>query len=94
MLAANPDLQAEFRRVLPDYRPEDNLGSAYCVRDYVVAAHLGGPDALAQAHRVAFSCSSDYARIAIPRAACAECSCARSGPFVRTEHMLNAGAET
>ena len=46
---ANPDLQAEFRRVLPDYRPEDNLGSAYCVRDYVVAAHLGGPAALAQA---------------------------------------------
>ena len=45
----NPDLQAEFRRVLPDYRPEDNLGSAHCVRDYVVAAHLGGPDALAQA---------------------------------------------
>ncbi len=46
---ANPDLQAKFRRVLPDYRPEDNIGSAYCVRDYVVAAHLGGPDALAQA---------------------------------------------
>ena len=46
---ANPDLQAEFRRVLPDYRPDDNLGSAYCVRDYVVAAGLGGPAALAQA---------------------------------------------
>jgi glycosidase len=46
---ASPELQAEFRHVLPDYRPEDNLGSAYCVRDYVVAAHLGGPDALAQA---------------------------------------------
>ena len=47
--SASPELQAEFRRVLPDYRPEDNLGSAYCVRDYVVAAHLGGPDALTQA---------------------------------------------
>ncbi|MFY9699280.1 MAG: alpha-amylase family glycosyl hydrolase [Rhodoplanes sp.] len=46
---AHPDLQAEFRRVLPDYRPDDNLGSAYCVRDYVVAAELGGPAALAQA---------------------------------------------
>ncbi len=46
---ANSDSQAEFRRVLPDYRPEDNLGSAYCVRDYVVAAELGGPRALAQA---------------------------------------------
>ena len=46
---AHPGLQAEFRRVLPDYRPDDNLGSAYCVRDYVVAAELGGPAALAQA---------------------------------------------
>jgi glycosidase len=46
---ANCDLQAEFHRVLPDYHQEDNLGSAYCVRDYVVAAHLGGPDALRQA---------------------------------------------
>ena len=46
---ANPDLQAEFRRVLLDYHPEDNVGSAYCVRDYIVAAHLGGPDALRQA---------------------------------------------
>ena len=46
---AHPDLQAEFRRVLPDYRPDDNLGSAYCVRDYAVAAELGGPAALAQA---------------------------------------------
>ena len=27
----------------------DNVGSAYCVRDYVADAHLGGPDALAQA---------------------------------------------
>jgi hypothetical protein len=46
---ANPDLQAEFRRVLLDYRPEDNVGSAYCVRDYIVAAHLGGPDPLRKA---------------------------------------------
>ena len=44
-----PRTCGEFGRVLPDYRPEDNLGSAYCVRDYVVAAHLGGPDALRQA---------------------------------------------
>ena len=46
---ANADLQAEFRRTLPDYRPADNLGSAYCVRDYVVAAYLGGPKGLATA---------------------------------------------
>ncbi len=59
---ANPDLQAEFRHVLPDYRPEDNIGSAYCVRDYVVAAHLGGPDALAKA-RAELECAG-----AAPRA--------------------------
>ena len=46
---ANSDLQAEFRRTLPDYRPADNVGSAYCVRDYVVAEHLGGPKGLAKA---------------------------------------------
>ncbi len=46
---ANRDLQDEFRRVLPDYGPGDNIGSAYCVRDYVVAAPLGGPDGLARA---------------------------------------------
>jgi glycosidase len=46
---ANPEQQAEFRYVLPDYEQSDNVGSAYCVRDYVVAKHLGGPEALAQA---------------------------------------------
>jgi glycosidase len=46
---ANPDLQAEFRRVLLDYRRDDNVGSAYCVRDYRVATHLGGPDGLRRA---------------------------------------------
>jgi hypothetical protein len=46
---ANAEQQDEFRRLLPDYTPADNVGSAYCVRDYVVAEHLGGPEALAQA---------------------------------------------
>ncbi len=46
---ANAEQQGEFHRVLPDYTPADNVGSAYCVRDYVVAKHLGGPEALAQA---------------------------------------------
>jgi hypothetical protein len=43
----NPALLAEFRRTLPDFQPSDNVGSAYCVRRYVVDAHLGGPAALA-----------------------------------------------
>ena len=41
----------DFRRALPDFRLEDNTGSPYCVRRYVVDAHLGGPEGLAQAHR-------------------------------------------
>ena len=43
----NISLQEDFRRALPDYRPEDNVGSAYCVRRYRVDPHLGGRDGLA-----------------------------------------------
>jgi glycosidase len=46
---AHPGLIAEFHRVLPDYHAKDNIGSAYCVHDYVVAGPLGGPEALAAA---------------------------------------------
>jgi len=45
----NPGLLADFSRALPDFRPEDNVGSAYCIRRYVVDPHLGGPKALAAA---------------------------------------------
>lgn len=47
----NAELQAEFRRALPDFQPSDNVGSAYCVRDYVVAQALGGPSGLAKARQ-------------------------------------------
>src|SRR5271157_1400923 len=47
----NPNLQADFRRALPDFRPDDNVGSPYCVRRYVVDQHLGGPNGLATARR-------------------------------------------
>jgi hypothetical protein len=43
----NENLQADFRRALPDYQPEDNVGSPYCVRQYRVDKHLGGPKGLA-----------------------------------------------
>src|SRR5437588_3576055 len=39
----NANLQADFRSALPDYTSVDNVGSAYCVRRYVVDEHLGGP---------------------------------------------------
>jgi hypothetical protein len=38
----NKGLLDEFRCALPDFRPEDNVGSPYCVRRYVVDEHLGG----------------------------------------------------
>jgi Alpha amylase, catalytic domain len=46
---ANPDLRAGFQAALPDWRTADVVGSAYCIRDYVVDDHLGGPAGLAAA---------------------------------------------
>ncbi len=45
----NNNLVDEFRRTLPDFAVEDNVGSAYCIRRYVVDGHLGGPAALSAA---------------------------------------------
>ncbi len=47
----NPGLLSDFRRALPDFRVEDNVGSPYCIRRYTVDHHLGGPAALAAARR-------------------------------------------
>jgi Alpha amylase, catalytic domain len=47
----NANLIADFRRALPDFKPEDNVGSPYSIRRYVVDAHLGGPEGLAIARR-------------------------------------------
>jgi hypothetical protein len=46
---ANDDLVRSFRDALPDVRDDDVIGSAYCIRDYVVDEHLGGPAGLAAA---------------------------------------------
>jgi hypothetical protein len=45
----NPGLLEDFKRALPDFAVEDNVGSPYCVRRYVVDDHLGGPPGLAAA---------------------------------------------
>jgi hypothetical protein len=45
----NQTLLDDFRRALPDFQPQDNVGSPYCVRCYVVDKHLGGPAGLAVA---------------------------------------------
>ena len=45
----NEDLLESFRRALPDFVTQDVVGSPYCIRDYRVDAHLGGPEGLAAA---------------------------------------------
>ncbi len=45
----NDGLVSSFREALPDYVPEDVVGSPYCIRRYVVDPHLGGPTELAAA---------------------------------------------
>ena len=45
----NDGLVSEFHRLLPDFTPEDNVGSAYCVKKYLVDTRLGGPEGLAHA---------------------------------------------
>ena len=40
----NPGLLDDFQRALPDFAAEDNVGSPYCVRRYVVDEHLGGAE--------------------------------------------------
>ncbi len=47
----NQGLLDDFRRALPDFRSQDNVGSPYCVRRYVVDKQLGGPDGLAIARQ-------------------------------------------
>ena len=45
----NKELVESFQAVLPDYQPQDVVGSPYCVRDYQVDPRLGGRDGLARA---------------------------------------------
>jgi hypothetical protein len=48
----NQGLMSEFRRVLPDFTPDDVIGSPYCVRRYKVDEHLGGEEGLAEAREI------------------------------------------
>ncbi len=47
----NESLQEDFRRAFPDVRPEDIVGSPYCVRRYTVDEKLGGTKGLAAARK-------------------------------------------
>ncbi len=46
---ADAPLVQTFRDTLPDYTADDVVGSPYCIRDYRVDDHLGGPEGLATA---------------------------------------------
>jgi Alpha amylase, catalytic domain len=43
---SQPEWQAEYRELLPDFTPDDVCGSPFAVRDYVVNRQFGGPLAL------------------------------------------------
>ena len=45
---SEPQWQAEYREVLPDFTPADVCGSPFAIREYVVHRDFGGPDALAR----------------------------------------------
>ena len=45
----NEGLTDSFRRALPDFEGGEVVGSPYCIRDYAVDPHLGGPAGLAAA---------------------------------------------
>lgn len=47
----HPGLQMEYHRALPDFTPEDVVGSPYAVHRYAVDARLGGPEGLAAARQ-------------------------------------------
>jgi len=48
---SNDQLRESFSAALPDWQPYDVVGSPYCVRDYVVDDHVGGPAGLAAARQ-------------------------------------------
>lgn len=54
--SSHAGLQHEFRAALPDFTPEDNLGSAYSIRRYEVDERLGGKSELAAARRELAAC--------------------------------------
>jgi Alpha amylase, catalytic domain len=45
----HPSLRAAHVEALPDFVDDDVVGSAYCIREYVVDARLGGEEGLASA---------------------------------------------
>ena len=47
----SPELNREYRAILPDFKEADVSGSPYCIRSYVVEPRLGGRESLAIARQ-------------------------------------------
>jgi glycosidase len=47
----NAGILEDLHKALPDYKPEDNVGSPYCIRQYIVDESLGGPEGIAIARK-------------------------------------------
>ena len=84
----NPGLVAEFRRALPGFSAPDNVGSPYCVRQYVVDPHLGGTQGLAMAREALRAHGLRLILDFVPN------HVAPDHPWVRThpEYFIRAGA--
>ncbi len=50
----NKEMMTGFNKVLPDFRNEDVVGSPYCIRNYRVDDHLGGPEGLIVARKMLY----------------------------------------
>jgi len=50
--SGNSGLMAEFNKTLPDFQDKDLVGSAYCVKNYVADARIGGKVGLARAKQM------------------------------------------
>jgi len=47
VISRSPSFFEEYKKILPDLKPEDIIGSPYAVQEYSVSEELGGPEALA-----------------------------------------------
>ncbi len=50
--STNNGLMTEFKKALPDFEDKDLIGSAYCIKNYVVDAKTGGTAGLAEARNM------------------------------------------
>jgi glycosidase len=47
----NAGILEDLHKALPDYKPEDNVGSPYCIKQFIADDHFGGREGLAVARK-------------------------------------------